>query len=60
MHFTSLISALLLSATVVSTSQVDVVIDDITALDKDVQSLTAKVRAYNGGLIAQTPQLFVK
>ena len=58
MHFTSLISALLLSATVVSTSQVDVVIDDITALDKDVQSLTAKVRAYNGGLIAQTPQLF--
>jgi hypothetical protein len=58
MHFTSLISTLLLSATVVSTSQVDVVIDDITALDKDVQSLTAKVRAYNGGLIAQTPQLF--
>ena len=45
MHFTSFISALLLSATVVSTSQVDVVIDDITALDKDVQSLTAKVRA---------------
>ena len=58
MHFTSLISAPLLSATVVSTSQVDVVIDDITALDKDVQSLTAKVRAYNGAVIAQTPQLF--
>jgi hypothetical protein len=58
MHLLSLISTLLLSASVVSTSQVDLVIDDITALDKDVQSLTAKVRAYNGGLIAQTPQLF--
>lgn len=58
MHFLSLLNILLLSATAVSSSQVDVVIDDITALDKDVQSLTAKVRAYNGGLIPQVPQLF--
>jgi len=59
MQFTSLISTLLLSAAaVVSSSQVDVVIDDITALDQDVQSLTANVRAYNGGLIPQIPQLF--
>jgi hypothetical protein len=33
-------------------------IDDITNLDKDVQPLTAKARAYNRGLIAQTTQLF--
>lgn len=58
MQLLSIFNILLLSATAVSSSQVDVVIDDITALDKDVQSLTAKVRAYNGGLIAQTPQLF--
>ena len=59
MHFTSLISTLFISAAaVVSASQVDVVINDITALDKDVQSLTANVRAYNGGLIPQIPQLF--
>jgi hypothetical protein len=45
MHFLSLLNIALLSATAVSSSQVDVVIDDITALDKDVQSLTAKVRA---------------
>lgn len=53
-----LLNALLLSVTAVSSSQVDIVIDDITALDKDVQSLTFKVRAYNGGLIPQVPQLF--
>jgi hypothetical protein len=58
MHLLSLLNILLLSATAILASQVDVVIDDITALDQDVQSLTAKVRAYNGGLIAQTPQLF--
>lgn len=58
MQFLSLLNVLLLSATAVSASQVDVVIDDITALDKDVQSLTAKVRAFNGGLIPQVPQLF--
>lgn len=58
MHFTSLLSTLFISAAVVAGSQVDVVIDDITALDKDVQSLTANVRAYNGGLIPQVPQLF--
>jgi hypothetical protein len=57
MHLLSLLNILLLSATAILASQVDVVIDDITALDQDVQSLTAKVRAYNGGLIAQTPQL---
>jgi hypothetical protein len=58
MHFLSLLNIALLSVTAVSSSQVDVVIDDITALDKDVQSLTVKVRAYNGGLIPQIPQLF--
>ena len=58
MHFTILLSTLFISAAVVSGSQVDVVIDDITALDSDVQSLTTNVRAYNGGLLPQAPQLF--
>ena len=58
MQLLSLFNFLLLSATAVSASQVDVVINDITALDQDVQSLTAKVRAFNGGLIPQVPQLF--
>lgn len=59
MHLPSLLTTLLLSATTVLSSQeVDVVIADITALDRDVQSLTAKVRAFNGGLIPQIPQLF--
>jgi hypothetical protein len=58
MQLLALLKVLLLLATAVSASQVDVVIDDITALDQDVQSLTAEVRAYKGGLVAQTPQLF--
>lgn len=58
MHLSSFLNVFLISATTVLSSQVDVVIDDITALDQDVQSLTAKVRAYNGGLIPQVPQLF--
>lgn len=58
MQLLSLFNFFLLSATAVSASQVDVVIDDISALDQDVQSLTAKVRAFNGGLIPQVPQLF--
>jgi len=58
MQLPSLFNIILLLATSVSASQVDVVINDITALDQDVQSLTAKVRAYNGGLIPQIPQLF--
>lgn len=57
MQLLPLISTFLLYTSTVLCSQVDVVIDDITALDEDVQSLTAKVRAYNGGLLAQTPQL---
>ncbi|KAM0722307.1 hypothetical protein Q7P37_001748 [Cladosporium fusiforme] len=44
-------------ATVAAASQVDVVIDDVTALDQDVKDLTAGVRAYNGGLLAQSPLL---
>lgn len=44
-------------ASVVAASQVDVVVDDVTALDQDVQDLTAGVRAYNGGLLAQSPLL---
>lgn len=47
----------LLFASLVAAAQIDVVIDDVTALDQDVQDLTADVRAYNGGLLAQSPLL---
>lgn len=47
----------LASLAAAAASQVDVVIDDVTALDQDVKDLTAGVQAYNGGLLAQTPLL---
>lgn len=59
MQLTSLVKALLLSATALAanTTQVDVVFNDITVLDGYVQALTANVRAYQGGLITEGPQL---